>query len=68
MSTAQELGSWKTPAAKTVDPAPQPGSQAPAHPNLSLPADRPTIIVFLRHCGCPCACSSLLKPLFLLPA
>lgn len=53
-SMAQELESWKTPAARDVADAPKPGDAAPQHPNLQLPKDKPTIIVFLRHCGCPC--------------
>ncbi|KAH7038054.1 uncharacterized protein B0I36DRAFT_315400 [Microdochium trichocladiopsis] len=52
---AQELESWKTPAAKDVAVAPKPGDAAPENPNLKLPTDKPTIIVFLRHCGCPFA-------------
>ncbi|KAI5863182.1 hypothetical protein GGS23DRAFT_596951 [Durotheca rogersii] len=38
-----------------ISPVPTVGSEAPVHVNLELPTDRPTIIVFLRHCGCPFA-------------
>ncbi|KAI0127714.1 hypothetical protein BJ170DRAFT_626474 [Xylariales sp. AK1849] len=55
MSAAQEWESWKTPAAKEVQPAPKPGDKAPVNANLTLPTDKPTLIVFLRHCGCPFA-------------
>ncbi|KAF3059693.1 putative alkyl hydroperoxide reductase subunit c thiol specific antioxidant protein [Daldinia childiae] len=55
MSLAQEWESFKTPPVKEVAPVPQVGSPAPAHPNLTFPTDKPTVIVFLRHCGCPFA-------------
>ncbi|KAH8653463.1 hypothetical protein BX600DRAFT_470925 [Xylariales sp. PMI_506] len=55
MSLAQEWESFKTPPAKDVQPAPKPGEKAPAHPSMPLPRDKPTILVFLRHCGCPFA-------------
>ncbi|RYP81948.1 hypothetical protein DL769_001792 [Monosporascus sp. CRB-8-3] len=51
----QEWESWKTPPTKEVAPLPRVGSKAPTNPNLLLPADKPTIIVFLRHCGDPFA-------------
>ncbi|KAJ2986215.1 hypothetical protein NUW58_g5134 [Xylaria curta] len=55
MSFAQEWEAFKTPPRKEVKPAPEVGAKAPVHPNLLLPTDRPTIIAFLRHCGCPFA-------------
>ncbi|KAI0023233.1 hypothetical protein F4780DRAFT_730487 [Xylariomycetidae sp. FL0641] len=55
MSFAQELESFKTPTAKEIKPIPGIGMPAPFNGNLELPDDRPTIIVFLRHCGCPFA-------------
>ncbi|KAI0142827.1 hypothetical protein GGR57DRAFT_485321 [Xylariaceae sp. FL1272] len=55
MSFAQELDSLRTPPKKDVKPVPEVGTPAPKHPNLELPTDKPTIIVFLRHCGCPFA-------------
>ncbi|KAI1772441.1 hypothetical protein F4818DRAFT_425911 [Hypoxylon cercidicola] len=54
-SLNQELESFKTPPAKEVAPVPKIGEKAPVHPNLALPSDKPTVIVFLRHCGCPFA-------------
>lgn len=54
MSLAQEWESFKTPAALDVKPLPKVGEPAPVHENLKLPTDKPTLIVFLRHCGCPC--------------
>ncbi|KAI1144548.1 hypothetical protein F5Y05DRAFT_364997 [Hypoxylon sp. FL0543] len=54
-SPTQEVDSSKTAPAKQLPPAPQAGDKAPVHPNLALPKDKPTIIVFLRHCGCPFA-------------
>lgn len=50
----KEFESWKTPEVKEVAPAPQVGTQAPSSVKLSLPDGRLTLIVFLRHCGCPC--------------
>jgi len=57
MTFQQELTSWRSPKAiKTSDP-PAVGSQAPSTPKLSFPAKdgKPTVITFLRHCGCPFA-------------
>lgn len=50
----KEFESWKAPEAKQVAPVPAVGSQAPSSTQLSLPDGRLTLIVFLRHCGCPC--------------
>ncbi|KAI0526592.1 hypothetical protein F5B22DRAFT_586571 [Xylaria bambusicola] len=55
MSLAQEWESLKTLPKKDVKPSPEIGAKAPTHPNLTLPIDKPTIIAFLRHCGCPFA-------------
>ncbi|KAI4603565.1 hypothetical protein KJ359_003381 [Pestalotiopsis sp. 9143b] len=55
MSLAQEWESWKTPEAKEVQPVPKTGEQAPVVENFKLKTDKPTLIVFLRHCGCPFA-------------
>ncbi|RFU27010.1 hypothetical protein B7463_g9336, partial [Scytalidium lignicola] len=54
MSLQQELDSWKTPKALHVDPVPQVGSLAPLSSMLSLPDPngKPTMVTFLRHCGC----------------
>ncbi|KAK5676378.1 hypothetical protein LTS10_011191 [Elasticomyces elasticus] len=57
MSFTQELSSWWAPkAAAQIAKVPTVGSQAPNTPNLDLSdPPRPTILVFLRHCGCPWA-------------
>lgn len=50
----KELQSFKSPPARQVAPVPKVGESAPQHELLELSRDKPTIIVFLRHCGCPC--------------
>ncbi|KAI1432056.1 hypothetical protein GGR50DRAFT_676395 [Xylaria sp. CBS 124048] len=55
MSLAQEWESLKTPPRKDVKSVPEIGAKAPTHPDLILPTDKPTIIAFMRHCGCPFA-------------
>lgn len=52
----KELESWKTPEAKEVGPPVEVGSKAPWMAELRLPDGKPTLVVFLRHCGCPCMC------------
>ena len=59
----KEFESWKTPEAKEVTPAPKVGTKAPSSDKLLLPDGRLTLVVFLRHCGCPC---ELLKYLTLI--
>lgn len=49
----KELQSFKSPPPKETAPVPKVGDPAPSHDKLKLP-DKPTIVVFLRHCGCPC--------------
>ncbi|KAM0436220.1 hypothetical protein ACHAPT_003112 [Fusarium lateritium] len=51
----KELESWKTPEAKEVGPVVEVGSKAPWMAELRLPDGKPTLVVFLRHCGCPFA-------------
>ncbi|KAF5583876.1 thioredoxin-like fold [Fusarium pseudocircinatum] len=51
----KELDSWKTPVAKEVGPTVEVGSKAPWSQHLRLPDGKPTLVVFLRHCGCPFA-------------
>jgi hypothetical protein len=38
------------------------GGKAPSTAKLVFPApeEKPTVLAFLRHCGCPCTCISLL--------
>lgn len=55
MTWQQEFWSWMSPAyVKTAEP-PAVGQKAPSTPKLVVPQNgKPTIIAFLRHCGCPC--------------
>jgi hypothetical protein len=55
MTIFKELKSWSSPSYIEPATAPRVGDEAPSDPNLALPADngKPTIIAFLRHCGCP---------------
>lgn len=55
----QGFETWKTPTAKDVAPVPKVGSRAPSSLQLMLPNARPTLVVFLRHCGCPCRITCL---------
>ncbi|KAI2885734.1 hypothetical protein CBS76997_5486 [Aspergillus niger] len=63
MSLSQEAASWLSPPPVQLSPAPQAGDKAPSCPELPLPANnnRPTIISFLRHCGCPVAEATFLE-------
>ncbi|RDH33831.1 hypothetical protein BDQ94DRAFT_142746 [Aspergillus welwitschiae] len=63
MSLSQEAASWLSPPAVQLSPAPQAGDKAPSCPELPIPANnnRPTIISFLRHCGCPVAEATFLE-------
>jgi hypothetical protein len=56
MTFQQELNSWKSPTALQTSPAPVVGSKAPSSSKLQIPSanGKPTVITFLRHCGCPC--------------
>jgi hypothetical protein len=64
VSVPKSWGSWATPTPPPVEIAiaPAVGTRAPSSLKLRLPTGdgRPAIVVFLRHCGCPC------KSLFLL--
>ncbi|KEY64315.1 hypothetical protein S7711_06359 [Stachybotrys chartarum IBT 7711] len=51
----QEVDTLRAPPPKDVAPAPKLGSEAPTSPKLPLADGRPTLVVFLRHCGCPFA-------------
>jgi len=57
MTFQQELSSWMSPTSLTLSPAPEIGSQAPSSEKLSFPPKngKPTVVTFLRHCGCPFA-------------
>ncbi|TVY22817.1 hypothetical protein LHYA1_G008275 [Lachnellula hyalina] len=64
MTFQQELNSWWFPKALTTFPVPEVGEKAPVSSKLPLPNQngKPTVIAFLRHCGCP----YILSPLFFL--
>ncbi|KAJ5094397.1 hypothetical protein N7456_010258 [Penicillium angulare] len=57
MTVTQELSSWFSPSYIEVAPTPKIGDKAPSCPELAFPTEsrKPTIITFLRHCGCPVA-------------
>lgn len=52
-----------------VAPVPIMGGRAPQSEQIRFPSAKPTVILFLRHCGCPCKFSLLSPPpsLFHLP-
>jgi len=55
MTFQQELSSWFAPRdAKTTPAPPAVGSKAPSTSKIQL-SSAPSIITFLRHCGCPFA-------------
>ncbi|KAK0385720.1 hypothetical protein NLU13_6897 [Sarocladium strictum] len=54
-SWKQELNTLKTPAHKDIASPIEVGSRAPSSAKIPLPDGRSTLIVFLRHCGCPFA-------------
>jgi hypothetical protein len=58
LTVPNALKSWATPPPPPIEIAPAPvlGTKAPASNKLRLPAldGRPSVVVFLRHCGCPC--------------
>ncbi|OAL45105.1 hypothetical protein IQ07DRAFT_591943 [Pyrenochaeta sp. DS3sAY3a] len=57
MTFSTEFWSWTAPASLKTAETPLVGQQAPSVPKLSIPAQdgKPTIVTFLRHCGCPFA-------------
>lgn len=56
MSWQAELKSWMSPSHVATNEIPAVGSKAPCTPRFSMPPGdgRPTVVTFLRHCGCPC--------------
>jgi hypothetical protein len=54
MTFQQELASWFAPKGSPATETPSMGFEAPQSPKLELSCN-PTIITFLRHCGCPFA-------------
>jgi hypothetical protein len=56
MTLQQELQSWFAPRPTyAVSDPPKIGEPAPRPAKLGLKDNKPTIIAFLRHCGCPFA-------------
>lgn len=56
MTFQQELSSWYAPKSPSSIPDPPSiGSKAPSTPKIKLQPGQPTILTFLRHCGCPFA-------------
>ncbi|KAF2639991.1 hypothetical protein P280DRAFT_469727 [Massarina eburnea CBS 473.64] len=57
MSWQTELSSWMFPSYLATSDPPAVGSKAPSSPQFVMPATdgKPTIVTFLRHCGCPFA-------------
>jgi len=55
MTFQQELSSWWAPKGQEVAQAPSIGDKAPTVEKLQVNSGTSTIILFLRHCGCPFA-------------
>ncbi|KAJ4340026.1 hypothetical protein N0V95_007608 [Ascochyta clinopodiicola] len=56
MTWQQEFWSWMSPSHVTTAEPPAVGEKAPSTRKLTVPKDgKPTIVAFLRHCGCPFA-------------
>jgi hypothetical protein len=58
LTLPKSLISWQTPPPPPVEVAAAPvlGARAPTSSKLRLPIGdgRSTVVIFLRHCGCPC--------------
>ncbi|KAG5928929.1 hypothetical protein E4U42_007634 [Claviceps africana] len=50
-----EVESFKSPEVKSIANLPVVGEKAPSNAKLSLPNGQKSLILFLRHCGCPFA-------------
>ncbi|EPS31494.1 hypothetical protein PDE_06449 [Penicillium oxalicum 114-2] len=58
MTLTQELASWGPLTQLAIASPPTVGNKAPSEPNLVHPGQnngKPTVVAFLRHCGCPVA-------------
>ncbi|KAH7354596.1 hypothetical protein BKA66DRAFT_575462 [Pyrenochaeta sp. MPI-SDFR-AT-0127] len=57
MTRSSEFWSWMSPSYVKTAETPLVGQKAPFSPKLCIPAQdgNPTIVTFLRHCGCPFA-------------
>ncbi|KAF2027254.1 hypothetical protein EK21DRAFT_72438 [Setomelanomma holmii] len=69
MTWQSEFWSWMSPSAVKTGTTPAVDDKAPTTPKLSLPVNgKPTIVSFLRHCGCPFAEKNFLNLRALAPA
>ena len=57
MTFQQEIASWMFPSQLPSSPIPSIGANVPSTSQLHLPEPdgNPTLLTFLRHCGCPFA-------------
>ena len=57
MTFQQEVASWTFPSQLPYSPIPSIGANVPSTSQFHLPEPdgKPTILTFLRHCGCPFA-------------
>jgi hypothetical protein len=62
MTWQSEFWSWMSPSAVQLGTTPAVGDKAPSTAEVRFPASegKPTILAFLRHCGCPCTCVFLM--------
>ncbi|EDU44607.1 AhpC-TSA-2 domain containing protein [Pyrenophora tritici-repentis] len=70
MTWQSEFWSWMSPPAVQTAETPAVGQKAPTTPKLIIPArnGKPTIVTFLRHCGCPFAEKTYLSLRAIAPA
>lgn len=63
MTYRQEIASWLSPPPVATAPSPSIGSHPPSTPELPFPSNnnKPAVIAFLRHCGCPFAEKTFLR-------
>lgn len=55
-TVSKELKTFQTPPSKPVAEVPAVDHAAPVSDRIPFPHPKPTVVVFLRHCGCPCKC------------
>ncbi|KAF1830756.1 hypothetical protein BDW02DRAFT_572708 [Decorospora gaudefroyi] len=68
MTWQSEFWSWMSPPAMKTAEQPAVGQKAPSAPKLPAHNGQPTIISFLRHCGCPFAEKTFLSLRTIAPA
>ncbi|KAF2853705.1 hypothetical protein T440DRAFT_389479 [Plenodomus tracheiphilus IPT5] len=63
MTWQTEFWSWMSPSSVKTSEVPEIGQKAPSTPKVNIPANngKPTIVSFLRHCGCPFAEKTFLR-------